>query len=383
MSIMSNFERPLRVAQLIGTFGGGGAQRQAAALVESLAVRGHHSMGIAVRSVGPFAESSAHRSAFVSLGASQRSLLGAAPALARLRAIVRRERFDVIHVHGSFSLPLAISATMWQSVRSKVVFIWQDSGIVHAGKLPPVPQRLAIRRASGLLGSSHAVSAWLQGLAPRSQVGVFHGGVPEVRPCSSSEIPTIVWLGRWVSGKAPHLLLEAAATLRSEGHRFRAVMAGPVPRGRESFLKMLRDQVKEMGLEHVVEMPGELGDQQLDILLDGSQIAVQTSHSEGLSMALLEQMMRGHAIVATDVGDTRVALADGDCGLLTRPGDAGSLADALRVVIADRVQREALGARARQRAIAEYSLDAMARKAEFVYRSMLAGGGAALNRRAA
>lgn len=367
---------PLRVAQVIGTYAGGGAQRQAASLVHALAVRGHHSLGIAVREQGAFAQESPSRQRFLSLGASGRGVFGAVAGLARLRSVVVRERIEVLHVHGSFSLPLAVAACVGLRNPPRIVFVWQDSGIVWSGRLPSLHQRLAIRRCAALLGSSRAVADWLSRIAPEVAVGVFHGGVPAADASEAAEVPTMAWVGRWVAGKVPHLLIQAAARLRQEGLAFRATMVGPCIGRRTAFLEEHRRMAADLGLDGVVDLPGEVNDEQLSRLLSRSQIAVQTSDSEGLSMALLEQMTRGMAIVATDVGDTRVALANGECGLLVPPRNLDALTDALRRVVADRGLRERLGSKARKRAIAEYSLDAMARNAEAVYRSALHGDSA-------
>ncbi|MCA9288889.1 MAG: glycosyltransferase family 4 protein, partial [Phycisphaerales bacterium] len=89
--------------------------------------------------------------------------------------------------------------------------------------------------------------------------------------------------------------------------------------------------------------------------------------SEGLSMALLEQMMAGLAIVATDVGDTSRAIEHERTGLLVPPGDDAALGDALARVVGDVGLRRRLGAAARERALGEFSLDAMATQAIDAY----------------
>ena len=103
-------------------------------------------------------------------------------------------------------------------------------------------------------------------------------------------------------------------------------------------------------------------------LLRESAIGVQTSHTEGLSMTLLEQMMAGLAVVATDVGDTAVAIEHGKTGLLVPPGDDDALCDALRRLITDVELRCRLGAAAREKALAEFSLEAMAEQGLRFYR---------------
>jgi glycosyltransferase involved in cell wall biosynthesis len=73
-------------------------------------------------------------------------------------------------------------------------------------------------------------------------------------------------------------------------------------------------------------------------------------------------MMAGLAIVATDVGDTAVAIEHEKTGLLIPPKDEAALTTALRRLITDPALRQRLGAAAREKALAEFSLDAMARR---------------------
>ena len=53
-----------------------------------------------------------------------------------------------------------------------------------------------------------------------------------------------------------------------------------------------------------------------------ADIVALPSLSEGLPLALLEAMFAGRPIVASDVGDVRVALDEGAAGLVIEPGSA-------------------------------------------------------------
>src|SRR5699024_3051667 len=102
-------------------------------------------------------------------------------------------------------------------------------------------------------------------------------------------------------------------------------------------------------------------------LIKRAAIGVQTSKAEGLSMTLLEQMMAGLAVVATSVGDTAEAVEDGATGLLIPPDDLDALTNALRRLLTDHPLRRRMGADARKRALAEFSLDNMAQQATHEY----------------
>jgi len=83
--------------------------------------------------------------------------------------------------------------------------------------------------------------------------------------------------------------------------------------------------------------------------LDALDVYVQASHSEGLSLALLEAMRAELPIVATAVGATAMAVRDGVEGLLVAPGDRDALARALARLRDDAGLRAGLAAAARAR----------------------------------
>lgn len=101
--------------------------------------------------------------------------------------------------------------------------------------------------------------------------------------------------------------------------------------------------------------------------LAGCELAVLSSHSEGMSNAVLEYMAAGRAVVATAVGATPDLLDGGRCGLLVPPGDEAALADAVARLLGDPGLAAELGANARRRAEREYSRAAMVRRFEAFY----------------
>lgn len=113
------------------------------------------------------------------------------------------------------------------------------------------------------------------------------------------------------------------------------------------------------GTEALPEAPGvhrlgERGD--IPRLLAAADILASSSaFGEGFSNALVEGMAAGRAVVATDVGDSKRIL--GDTGLTVPPRDPAALAAALQSLIDDPARRAALGAAARRRVEAEFTLD--------------------------
>jgi glycosyltransferase involved in cell wall biosynthesis len=97
---------------------------------------------------------------------------------------------------------------------------------------------------------------------------------------------------------------------------------------------------------------------------------VLPSLSEGLPVALLEAMLAGVPVAATDVGENRRVLADGACGTLL-PAEAERWAEIIgsRLALAGKAESRAQVARARERVDRCYSLTATMVAYEQVYRS--------------
>ncbi|MCC6546655.1 glycosyltransferase family 4 protein [Candidatus Sumerlaeota bacterium] len=105
--------------------------------------------------------------------------------------------------------------------------------------------------------------------------------------------------------------------------------------------------------------------------IKGADIAVQASRDEGMSVALLEYMACGKAVVATDVGGTREAVQHGINGLLCRPGDPKDLAEKIRMLITDKELRHRLGLNARRTIEEKFSDATHVERHAGVYRKLV------------
>jgi len=362
----------LRVLQVIGSFEGGGAQRQAFNLVLGLDDLGVNVLGVAVRRLGDFVRWNRWQSKFVELGADRHRPLTLLRAAYRFRLLVRRWRPDAIHVQGSDTLPFVCYALRGTRNRPRIFFTWQDSGrVLHQQGHARKRMLRALADCEEVFGSSSDVASRLMEAGRLPSVGIFHGGVPESLPARPVAPPLILWIGRLEPAKGPELLVRAASELRRLGVSFRVAMIGR-PHPGSSYFEELRDLIRQKGLDDLIACPGYVDDEGLESWISQASIGVQSSRTEGLSMALLEQMMRGLAIVATDVGDTSVALDGGRCGILIpREADPVALAGRLEELIRDPELRRTLGGWARERAIAKFSIQAMAQRAHRIYERAL------------
>jgi glycosyltransferase involved in cell wall biosynthesis len=134
------------------------------------------------------------------------------------------------------------------------------------------------------------------------------------------------------------------------------LLAGGAPYERE-LLALTRD----LGLAQRVTFLGHT-DEAARVFAAADIVAHTSILPEPFGRVLIEAMAAGRPVVASAAGGPREIVEDGVTGLLTPPGDGHGLAAALRRLLAGAELRQAMGAAARQRAQAEYSLPVMAER---------------------
>jgi glycosyltransferase involved in cell wall biosynthesis len=152
--------------------------------------------------------------------------------------------------------------------------------------------------------------------------------------------------------KGHAVLFDALATLRELDWQLQCV--GSHSRSPETAVQ-LRSQLAELALERRVQLIDEITAVQLAAYYHHADLFVLPSHYEGYGMVLAEAVARGLPIVSTAAG----AISDTvpkDAAVLVPPGDSTALALALREILTDATQREALarGARAARRRFTDW-----------------------------
>jgi glycosyltransferase involved in cell wall biosynthesis len=157
--------------------------------------------------------------------------------------------------------------------------------------------------------------------------------------------PVIAFVGRLVNTKGAGVLLQAAKILRERKCSVEFLIIGDGPE--RPFLEQLASDFDLGGHARFV---GRLGDEQLDASLARAlAVVVPSLGGEVFGLAVAENMARGLAVVTSDLGALTEVL--GGTGLVFKTGDATDLAAALARLLKDRSLADALGRRARQRAI--------------------------------
>ena len=161
------------------------------------------------------------------------------------------------------------------------------------------------------------------------RVSLVPNAIPEGAP--TEKLPTVVF-GGVVSHRKGIDVLQDAWRAAAPAAPWRLVVAGPI-----------RDEHLVDRSVPGIEFVGSLGHDELMAALDSAAIAVLPSRDEAMPMFILEALARRCAVVSTTVGGIPGVLCDG-AGLMTEPGDAAGLADALRTLTGDDAAREEVAA---------------------------------------
>lgn len=112
-------------------------------------------------------------------------------------------------------------------------------------------------------------------------------------------------------------------------------------------------------------------------LLMGASVVVlplqKVKHAIGLTVAI-DSMAAGRPLVCTDIPVLRDYVSNGETGLLTPPGDADSMRDAIRYLLDHPMEAEAMGHAARNRYEALFTFDAFADRVHKVIAQVVATG---------
>ena len=282
----------------------------------------------------------------------------------RLVRLFREERFDMVHVHTPIAALLGRLAARRAGV-GKIVYT--AHGFYFHERMAFWKRALFI--ALEKWGGRHTDVLFTQAeedAASARRLGLCRGGVIEaigngVDPArfapaagddesrrslraelqTPQDAPVIMMTGRMVAEKGYPELFTAMkgqdAILWAAGERLASDHAATVS------ATIVPDNVRLLG--HRQDIPD---------LLRAADIFTLPSHREGMPRSIIEAMMTGLPVIATNIRGSREEVVAGETGLLVPVADALALGDAIRNLAGDAARRETRGAAGRRRALDLY-----------------------------
>jgi len=261
--------------------------------------------------------------------------------------LCRRRSYDIVHVHWPVPHALfgwvarkacgAAMVTLWYGVELR----WVKS------RLPWLKAflRWAVRTSDQVVAISSATAGEIAELVHRPVPVIPYAvgfatapaDIPP-RPDRAADDPFVVlFVGNLIERKGVRYLVDAVHRL-SPRIPMRLLILG---KGEGAEGSRLREQVKNLGLEDRVEMPGRVPEPELHRAFARANVLVLPSivdargDTEGLGVVLLEAMSYHLPVIASNVGGITDIVADGETGLLVPPADPVALAAALERLATD------------------------------------------------
>lgn len=293
-------------------------------------------------------------------------------ALGRITFELFREagRADLVYANSQKAFTLAAIAAFLR--RRKL--IWHLHDILSPSHFGAMQRRVQTRLANlaahrVIVPSRAAAEAFIEAGGRADLVAIVPNGVRRAldqRPKAALRDALGLPQDRLLAGifsrlspwKGQHVVLDA---LR-EAPEFTGIFAGAALFGEEDYAASLEAQTQDAALKGRAVFLGQRSDVQL--LMQAMDVVIHPSiDPEPFGLTLVEAMLAGVPLLASDAGASAEILEDGRFGRLFPPGDASALARALRdVVAAQAADPAAATARceaARQRAHEVYSVERM------------------------
>ena len=286
---------------------------------------------------------------------TRRRLQRTRPYIRAFRAMLVSTRPHVVHANTLLSLPEAhISHRLGIPV------------VLHVHELPePGRKRDLTLRWAGWVSDvivvvSTAVEEMVREALPTARVVVARNGVPI--PASASRVGDpgrviVGSLGSLSHRKGTDVYIEAARVVRGMDPTIEFEHGGPMGLSSDaSFEHRLLDRVAELD-DHGIRL---LGQTDAPRALTRWKVFALPSRQDPYPLASMEAMAAGLPVIASDVGGLREQIEDGSTGILVPPDDPEQLAVEILRVSGDPELRARLGASARARAGAVFSLQQQA-----------------------
>ncbi len=291
----------------------------------------------------------------------------------RIKEMLQREKFDVVHLHEPFSgfVPLnVLSQTAAMGTPNVATFhSFQGTWLYHVGVKRVVMRHF--RMLQGRIAVSPPAYRYISGHFPAGYriipngIDVEEFAIAEPFPHLRDGMMNLLFVGRLEKRKGLKYLLGAFSKLKWDWPNLRLLVVGAGNPDEDSYRIMSERNLKD------VEFLGRVTDEEKARYFKSADIFCSPATGrESFGIVLLEAMAAGKPVVATNIDGYASVITHGEEGLLVEPKSDKALADAISSLIDAPQLRASLAERGRKKAN-EYRWEIVAGKVMDYYETLL------------
>jgi phosphatidylinositol alpha-mannosyltransferase len=298
------------------------------------------------------------RSVIVPANGSLPNIILSPRAFFRIRQVLERERFDVLHLHEPMT-PIPCTASL-ALARTPIVATFHASGELGWLRLARPVWGFLIDRIDHRIAVSEQARDSAARWFPGEYDVVPNGVVVPAQADPAGRDDHVVFVGRQEPRKGLNVLLAAWPAVHEQtGARLRLMGADPL----RVRLLVSRGRLSLEG----VDVLGIVDEERLTAELRSAKALVAPSlGGESFGMVLTRAFVHATPAVASDIPGYQEVMTS-ETGLSVPPGDPGALAQALIALLEDEPRRRALGASARELARDRYAWPDVADRLARIY----------------
>jgi glycosyltransferase involved in cell wall biosynthesis len=183
-----------------------------------------------------------------------------------------------------------------------------------------------------------------------------------------NQAPTVLSVGNINPAKGFEYFVRAVHYLKNNKNNPNFWIVGPHFDSQKHYYEHLQELVKEYNLGNFFFYGSS---DNVRSILKSADIYVCSSIHEASPISVWEAMAMGKAIVATDVGDVKHFIRDGENGFVVPTRDPKALAEKIDILLNDSELRESFGVKARETAVEHLDISVCAQKHAEFYRQVL------------
>ncbi|WP_373036175.1 glycosyltransferase family 4 protein [Sulfurimonas sp.] len=296
----------------------------------------------------------------------------------KLAKIIDDNSIDVVHLHWTKDIPVAVLAKFLSKQKPKLV---QTRNMTMTRFKDDFYHRFLYKNMDLMLPVTYQVKEQIEKFIPsdiRPKIEVLYMGAESPKIISYEEKETlrskynlgksftVGIVGRIEEGKGQYLVIEAIKELASKGMDAKALIVGHAMN--DTYLEQLKDNIEKDGIKDRVVFTGFMTEVQK--LMQVCDVIVLATDRETFGLVLIEAMQCNIAVVGSDSGGPLEIIDDNESGLLFKTKDSNDLAKKVEKLFNDKSLRKSLAGTGKLKADEKFDSETQFEKLKIILESL-------------